>query len=157
MDIIDKKKLSILLKKIKVKNFSNKNIEEINLEIIKKIKELRKKEKNKKRKQQLDILEKKYDLKILSKDQIKKIPNWIKKQLKDCKVIGNSKKVILTKEGRKYHLDNKLNDLAGNEWNYFLRSVINTRYSTSGTEGYAHSIRKIHPSPKPPQLSLLSR
>ena len=31
MDILDKKKLSILLKKIKVKNFSNKNNEEINL------------------------------------------------------------------------------------------------------------------------------
>ena len=113
---------------------------------------MKKKEKNKKRKQQLDILEKKYDLKILSKDQIEKIPNWIKKQLKDCKVIGNSKKVILTKNGQKYHLDNKLNDLAGNEWNYFLRSVINTRYSTSGDEGFAHHIRKIHPSPKPPQL-----
>ena len=121
MDILDKKKLSILLKKIKVKNFSNKNNEEINLEIIKKIKDLSKKEKNKKRKEQLDLLEKKYDLKILRKDQLDKLPNWIKKQLKDCKVIGNSKKVILTKNSQKYHLDNKLNDLAGNQWNYFLR------------------------------------
>ena len=49
-------------------------------------------------------------------------------------------------------LDNKLNDLPGNEWSFFLRSVINTRYTTSGEEGYAHNIRKIHPSPKPPQL-----
>ncbi len=152
MDIIDKKKLSILLKKIKIKNFSNKNNEEINLEIIKKIKDLSKKEKNKKRKEQLDLLEKKYDLNILRKDQLDKLPNWIKKQLKDCKVIGNSKKVILTKNSQKYHLDNKLNDLAGNQWSYFLRSVINTRYSTSGEDGYAHHIRKIHPSPKPPQL-----
>ena len=91
-------------------------------------------------------------MRILNKEQIGKIPNWIKKNLKDCKVIGNSKKVILTKNGQKFHLDNKLNDLAGNEWSYFLRSVINTRYSTSGEEGYAHHIRKIHPSPKPPQL-----
>ena len=62
------------------------------------------------------------------------------------------KKVILTKNGQKFHLDNKLNDLAGNEWSYFLRSVINTRYPTKGEESYAHHIRKIHPSPKPPQL-----
>ena len=73
MDIIDKKKLSILLKKIKIKNFSNKNNEEINLEIIKKIKDLSKKEKNKKRKEQLDLLEKKYDLNILRKDQLDKL------------------------------------------------------------------------------------
>ena len=66
MDILDKKKLSILLKKIKVKNFSNKNNEEINLEIIKKIKDLSKKEKNKKRKEQLDLLEKKLELHVVS-------------------------------------------------------------------------------------------
>ena len=148
MEIIDKNKLNNLLDK----KLSKNDIEELSKEIIKKVKELKKREKNKKRKEQLDLLEKKFDLKILNKEQIGKIPNWIKKNLKDCKVIGNSKKVILTKNGQKFHLDNKLNDLAGNEWSYFLRSVINTRYSTSGEEGYAHHIRKIHPSPKPPQL-----
>lgn len=148
MEIIDKNKLNNLLDK----KLSKNDIDELSKEIIKKVKELKKREKNKKRKEQLDLLEKKFDLKILNKNQISKIPNWIKKNLKDCKVIGNSKKVILTKNGQKFHLDNKLNDLAGNEWSYFLRSVINTRYSTSGEEGYAHHIRKIHPSPKPPQL-----
>ena len=148
MEIIDKNKLNNLLDK----KLSKNDIDELSKEIIKKVKELKKREKNKKRKEQLDLLEKKFDLKILNKEQISKIPNWIKKNLKDCKVIGNSKKVILTKNGQKFHLDNKLNDLAGNEWSYFLRSVINTRYSTSGEEGYAHHIRKIHPSPKPPQL-----
>ena len=148
MNSIDKKKLQEILKS----KLSNKDIDELSKEILRKVNELKKREKNKKRKEQLDLLEKKYDLKILSKEQINKIPNWIKKNLKDCKVVGNSKKVILTKNGQKFHLDNKLNDLAGNEWSYFLRSVINTRYSTSGEEGYAHHIRKIHPSPKPPQL-----
>ena len=148
METIDKNKLNNLLDK----KLSKNDVEELSKEIIKKVKELKKREKNKKRKEQLDLLEKKFDLKILNKEQIGKIPNWIKKNLKDCKVIGNSKKVILTKNGQKFHLDNKLNDLAGNEWSYFLRSVINTRYSTSGEEGYAHHIRKIHPSPKPPQL-----
>ena len=60
--------------------------------------------------------------------------------------------MIITKNGQRFHLDNKLNDLAGNEWSFFLRSVINTRYPTKGEESYAHHIRKIHPSPKPPQL-----
>lgn len=148
MDSIDKNKLNNLLDK----KLSKNDIEELSREIIKKVKDLKKREKNKKRKEQLDFLEKKYDLKILNKDQINKIPDWIKKNLNECRVIGNSKKVILTKDGKKFHLDNKLNDLPGNEWSYFLRSVINTRYSTSGEDGFAHHIRKIHPSPKPPQL-----
>jgi len=47
---------------------------------------------------------------------------------------------------------NQLNDLSGREWIYALRSVIATRYPTSGVEGYAHALRRMHPSPKPPQL-----
>ncbi|MCH8294395.1 DNA adenine methylase [Candidatus Poribacteria bacterium] len=77
---------------------------------------------------------------------------------------------------------NKLNDLTGSEWVYFLNSVeleegeldlmtsstlndmseeewaeamapvLDTYYPTSGVESYAHHIRKQHPSPKPPQL-----
>ena len=90
MDILDKKKLSILLKKIKVKNFSNKNNEEINLEIIKKIKDLSKKEKNKKRKEQLDLLEKKYDLKILRKDQLDKFGKLLNKAWMEKKNLSSS-------------------------------------------------------------------
>ena len=48
--------------------------------------------------------------------------------------------------------NNKLNDLSGSEWIYFLNSVESTCYSTKGDEGYAHHLRKEHPSPKPPQL-----
>ncbi|MCU0490290.1 MAG: RsmD family RNA methyltransferase [Chloroflexaceae bacterium] len=47
---------------------------------------------------------------------------------------------------------NRLNDLTGPEWIYALRSVIATRYPTSGAESYAHHLRRRHPSPKPPQL-----
>lgn len=47
---------------------------------------------------------------------------------------------------------NRLNDMTGREWTYALRSVISTRYPTRGPESYAHDLRKIHPSPKPPQL-----
>lgn len=47
---------------------------------------------------------------------------------------------------------NKLNDLSGSEWIYFLNSVDVTHYSTKGTEAFAHYLRNKHPSPKPPQL-----
>ena len=47
---------------------------------------------------------------------------------------------------------NKLNDLSGSEWIYFLNSVDVTHYSTKGVNGFAHHLRGKHPSPKPPQL-----
>lgn len=47
---------------------------------------------------------------------------------------------------------NKLNDLSGSEWIYFLNSVDVTYYSTKGADGFAHHLRGKHPSPKPPQL-----
>jgi DNA modification methylase len=89
---------------------------------------------------------------VLSKAQIAKLPTWVKKQIDGAVVIGSSKQVIQTPDGKKYHLGNTLNELPGGEWTFFLNSVINTRYPTSGPESYAHSVRKVHPSPKPPQL-----
>ena len=47
---------------------------------------------------------------------------------------------------------NKLNDLTGSEWVYFLSSVFATQYSTRGKDGFSHDLRKLHPSPKPPVL-----
>lgn len=47
---------------------------------------------------------------------------------------------------------NKLNDLTGSEWTHFLCSVEVTKYSTHGTEGFSHKLRKQHPSPKPPWI-----
>ena len=76
----------------------------------------------------------------------------VKEELENSIIIGNSRKVVQTPDKRKYHLDNKLNNLSGGEWTFFLNSVKTTRYTTSGKESYAHEIRKIHPSPKPPQL-----
>ena len=89
---------------------------------------------------------------ILTSNQIENLPNWLKTDIEKLFIIGTTNKVILSPEGKKFHLDNKLNDLSGAEWNFFLRSVINTRYATNGKDSYAHNIRKIHPSPKPPQL-----
>jgi 16S rRNA G966 N2-methylase RsmD len=89
---------------------------------------------------------------ILTKEQINSLPAWVRKQVDSAAVVGSSRQVIQVSDGRKYHLGNPLNDLSGGEWTFFLNSVISTRYSTSGPESYAHHIRKVHPSPKPPQL-----
>ena len=117
------------------------------------IEEKRKQKKNKKR---IDDNDNKKDtaplLTKISQSQLKDLPSWVKENADKAIVIGSSKKVVQVPDGRKYHLGNRLNHLSGGEWTYNLTSVINTRYPTSGDESYAHDIRKIHPSPKPPQL-----
>lgn len=50
------------------------------------------------------------------------------------------------------HPRNMLNDLSGSEWVHFLSSVEATAYPTSGPQSYGHRLRRVHPSPKPPQL-----
>jgi len=64
--------------------------------------------------------------------------------------VADKKKV--EKKVSKKSPKNKLNDLTGSEWTHFLCSVEVTNFPTSGTESYAHKLRKQHPSPKPPQL-----
>ena len=85
-----------------------------------------------------------YDLRLL--------PSWVKEDIEEARVYGNSKKGVILPDGRKYHLDNHLNDMTGKEWTFFINSVFSTHFPTSGKEAYAHHIRKIHPTPKPPQL-----
>ena len=53
---------------------------------------------------------------------------------------------------KRVNQQNKLNDLSGSEWIFFLNSVEVTHYSTKGADGFAHHLRGKHPSPKPPQL-----
>lgn len=80
------------------------------------------------------------------------LPAWVAENIESAHVYGNSKKGIILPDGRKYHLDNHLNDMTGKEWTFFINSVFSTHYPTKGKESYAHHIRKIHPTPKPPQL-----
>lgn len=80
------------------------------------------------------------------------LPKWILDNLNDARVVGKSKQTIILPDSRKYHLNNKLNHLTGSEWTYFINSIVNTRYKTTGSDSYAYATRKIHPSPKPPQL-----
>lgn len=82
----------------------------------------------------------------------KKLPNWVVNEIENARVIGNSKQTVILPDGRKYQLNNTLNHMSGGEWTYFINSVINTAYKTSGEDSFAHKIRKIPPTPKPPQL-----
>lgn len=93
-----------------------------------------------------------YFLDLYPDYDVSNLPTWVKENISQAKVVGNSKQTIIMPYGRKYQLNNKLNHLSGDEWTYFTNSVINTAYKTSGDDAYAHSIRKIHPTPKPPQL-----
>lgn len=80
------------------------------------------------------------------------LPSWVRERIGEARVTGKTKRTVLLPDGRKYQLNNPLNHLSGAEWTYFINSVVNTAYKTAGPESYAHSIRKIHPTPKPPQL-----
>lgn len=80
------------------------------------------------------------------------LPQWVSKRLDEARVYGASSNLIIFPDGTKYQLNNPLNDLSASEWLNFTSSVLTTFYSTSGEESYAHHIRKIHPTPKPPQL-----
>lgn len=91
-------------------------------------------------------------LDIYPEYDLSRLPRWVQDNIMDARVYGNQKKGVILPDGRKYHLDNKLNDMTGRDWTFFINSVFTTHYPTRGTEGYAHEIRKIHPSPKPPQL-----
>lgn len=93
-----------------------------------------------------------YFLEVYPDYDTSKLPSWIVENIKDARVIGNSKKTVILQDGRRYQLNNTLNHLSGGEWTYFINSVINTAYKTSGEDSFAHKIRKIHPTPKPPQL-----
>jgi DNA modification methylase len=51
-----------------------------------------------------------------------------------------------------YDKRNQLNDLTGKEWIYFLNSVWVTAYPPIAGKSSAFDLRKVHPSPKPPEL-----
>ena len=80
------------------------------------------------------------------------LPKWVVENIENARVYGGQKKGVILSDGRKYHLDNKLNDMTGREWTFFINSVFTTHYPTNGKDSYAHNIRKVHPTPKPPQL-----
>ena len=91
-------------------------------------------------------------LDIYPEYQTLNLPTWVLENIENARVYGNKKRGVILEDGRKYHLDNKLNSMTGRDWTIFINSVFTTHYPTRGKEGYAHEIRKVHPTPKPPQL-----
>lgn len=83
---------------------------------------------------------------------INSLPSYVRQFIDEAIVIGKRKRCVVLPNGKHFNLDNKLNELGGAEWSKFINSVELTSYPTRGKEGYAHEIRKNHPSPKPPQL-----
>lgn len=152
--MIDKKEILKILKRRKLEEFTDEIVKELETTIQKSLDSKIKEIKNKKRINANDNAKEHLPVKnVLSKEDIDNLPKWVKDNIDKAHVIGKSKKVIQIADGRKYHINNKLNDLSGAEWTFFINSVVNTRYLTHGNDGYAHHIRKIHPSPKPPQLT----
>ena len=43
----------------------------------------------------------------------------VKKDIDNAIIVGKSKRIIQTSDGKKFHLNNSLNDLNGAEWSYF--------------------------------------
>jgi len=153
MNYINRKEIEQLIEKKKLDQFKEEILLELQEEVESFLQDKIKEKKNKLRivkndqnKEHIKVTE------LWSQEEISSLPDWIQEDIDNAYFIGKSKKVIQISNGKKYHISNKLNDLPGGEWTFFLNSVINTRYSTNGKEGYAHHIRKIHPSPKPPQL-----
>lgn len=151
--MIDKKRILELIKRKKLDSFENELLDEIELATQELVKEKIKKYKNKNRIIKNDNKKIHFPVReILNKNEIAELPSWVKRDIDNAIIIGESKNVIQTSDGKKFHRKNSLNDLSGGEWTFFLNSVINTRYTTTGKDSFAHHIRKIHPSPKPPQL-----
>ena len=153
MKIINKIELLELIRKKKLEGYKDEILEELSevtsKALEKKIKEI----KNKNRIIKNDLTKEHLSAKkTLTKEQISSLPKWVIDDIDNAQIIGKSKQVIKTSDGKKYHIKNPLNDLPGGKWTFFLNSVINTRYPSAGDESYAHHIRKVHPSPKPPQL-----
>lgn len=153
MKIIDEQSLRNLIRKRKLEKYEEDLLKELDGDIECIVSEKIKKYFNKERIVKNDGAKEHFSPRqALSQKQIDSLPSWVREDLDNSTIVGESKSVIQTSDGRKYHLKNPLNDLSGGEWTFFLNSVISTRYSTGGEEGFAHHIRKIHPSPKPPQL-----
>jgi len=153
MTMIDNKKILELIKKKGLDKFQDDILNDLEISTSEIIKNKLKEYSNKNRIVKNDNNKISFPAKeVLNDVEIKKLPKWVREDIDNAIIIGESKNVIQISNGKKYHLKNPLNDLSGGEWTFFLNSVINTRYTTNGDDSFAHHIRKIHPSPKPPQL-----
>lgn len=141
-------KVDSIIKELCKNDFEEELKNEYYEEVIKSIKEI--KSKYKKQVNRQNKIEELYKNSERFNPINNDLPSWVKSNITDFKLIG--KNTIMDNLGRKYQLNNTLNDLNGAEWTYFTNSVLNTRFKTSGKDSYEYNLRKIHPSPKPPNL-----
>ena len=141
--MIDKNKLARILEKRKLKEYEEDILSELN-DVVGKTLDMKSKEiKNKKRIIANDNAKEHISAKkIFTQKEIDKLPTWVKRDIDKSQIVGRSKKVIQVSNGRKYHTDNKLNDLSGAEWTFFLNSVINTR-RRGGNYGKGYRSQKL--------------
>lgn len=102
-----------------------------------------------------EVLEGNNELQVSSEEQVNEqieMPFWRKEKSKGRKKKPIGKNGIDMGERGIYDKRNKLNDLTGREWTFFLNSVLVQAYPPTIKEGVGFDLRKIHPSPKPPQL-----
>ena len=123
--MIDNTEFLKLIKKKKLEDFEEeiKSALESNLEktLSEKVKEI----KNKKRIISNDNLKDHIPAKdLFSETEIKNLPYWVQEDIDQAQVIGKSRNIIQVSNGKKYHVKNRLNDLSGGEWTFFLNSVI---------------------------------
>lgn len=90
------------------------------------------------------------------KDLLKKFEPFpfkdFREEIKHRKFKKKTKYSYVGPDGETYDIRNDLNNLSGRRWVFFLNTIEVTNFPTSGKESYGHEFRKIHPSPKPPQL-----
>lgn len=145
--MINKEKILEHLKKNNIENYEEELLSLLQDTLKKEISKIKKNNRNKISTENLLLFKEEYP-----NYDISSLPSWIRDDVDNLYIVEGSKKNLVNKDGKKYHLNNSLNHLSGQEWTYFLNSVLNTKYSTKGEEGSAYKIRKIHPSPKPPIL-----
>lgn len=75
-----------------------------------------------------------------------------REEIESAKFQTKTKYSYIGPDGETYDIRNNLNNLSGRRWIFFLNTIEVTNYPTSGEESYGHKLRRIHPSPKPPQL-----
>ena len=111
--------------KVNILETLNINAEKIITEKIQKHKNMQKIKMNDSKKPQIPAMG------ILDKEEIKKLPKWVKDNLDTAIIIGEKQQIIQIADGRKYHLKNKLNHLSGSQWTFFINSIIKAnRYTT---------------------------
>ena len=120
MKFINEQSLRELIRKRKLDSFAEELIKELDTVIEGVVNEKLKKYLGKQRLVKIDDSKQHLSPRVvLSKEQIDKLPSWVMEDIDNSFIVGESRCVIQTSDGKKYHIKNPLNDLSGGEWTFF--------------------------------------